>query len=84
MFWMWAVMMVRMMVPSAAPMALMHAAVTRKAAREGATLSPTLVFVAGCVLMWTLFSGAATPGQWARRGPVASALPGGTVVILGR
>ena len=37
MFLMWSVMMVGMMVPSAAPMTLLYAAVARKAARQGAT-----------------------------------------------
>jgi len=64
MFLMWAVMMVGMMVPSAAPMVLMYAAVVRKAERQGAVLAPTAVFVAGYVLAWTLFSVAATLAQW--------------------
>ena len=64
MFLMWAVMMVGMMLPTAAPMTLVYAAVARKAAREGSPLAPTAVFVAGYVAMWTLFSLAATAAQW--------------------
>ncbi len=65
MFLMWTVMMVGMMVPTAAPMALLYAAVARKAARQGSVLAPTAVFVAGYVAMWTLFSAGATAAQWA-------------------
>jgi predicted metal-binding membrane protein len=63
-FLMWAVMMVGMMVPSAAPMALVYAAVARKARAQGTPLAPTAVFVAGYVVVWTLFSAAATLAQW--------------------
>ena len=65
MFLMWAVMMVGMMVPTAAPMTLIYAAVARKAVSQGSPLAPTGVFVAGYVAMWTLFSLAATTAQWA-------------------
>ncbi len=65
MFLMWAVMMVGMMVPSAIPMTLIYAAGARKAAREGTTLAPVAVFVAGYLVMWTLFSAGATVAQWA-------------------
>ncbi len=64
MFMMWTVMMIGMMVPSAAPTALVYAAVARKAARQGTVLAPTAVFVAGYLVMWTLFSAAATALQW--------------------
>jgi predicted metal-binding membrane protein len=65
MFTMWAVMMVGMMVPSAAPMALVYAMVARKASTQGTPLAPTAVFVAGYVTVWTIFSAAATAAQWA-------------------
>jgi len=64
MFLMWAVMMVGMMVPSAAPMALVYAAVARKAERQGTSVAPTFVFVSGYVAVWTLFSLGATLAQW--------------------
>lgn len=64
MFAMWAVMMVGMMLPSAAPTTLVYAAVARKAAREGTPVAPTLAFVAGYLAMWTLFSLGATLAQW--------------------
>ena len=64
MFLMWAVMMVGMMLPSAMPMALVYAAVARKAERQGTSLPPTFVFIAGYVSVWTLFSLGATLAQW--------------------
>ena len=63
-FWMWAVMMVGMMVPSAAPATLIYAAVARKAAQSGTPVAPTAAFVSGYVAMWTLFSVGATLAQW--------------------
>jgi len=62
---MWAVMMVAMMVPTAAPMTLMYAAVARKAAAQHNPLAPTFVFVAGYSAMWTVFSLVATVAQHA-------------------
>jgi predicted metal-binding membrane protein len=64
MFLMWAVMMIGMMVPTAAPITLVYAAVARKAARQGTPVAPTAAFVAGYVAMWTGFSLAATVAQW--------------------
>jgi predicted metal-binding membrane protein len=63
-FAMWAVMMVGMMVPSAAPMSLLFAAVARRAREQGSAVAPTFVFVSGYVAVWTLFSLAATGAQW--------------------
>jgi predicted metal-binding membrane protein len=62
---MWAVMMVAMMVPTAAPMTLMYAAVARKAAAQHNPLAPTFIFVSGYIAMWTIFSLAATLAQHA-------------------
>jgi predicted metal-binding membrane protein len=62
-FAMWSAMMVAMMVPSAAPMVLVHAAVSRKASSQGSPIPRTAIFVAGYVLVWTLFSVAAAAAQ---------------------
>jgi predicted metal-binding membrane protein len=62
---MWAVMMVAMMVPTAAPMTLLYTAVARKAAAQHNPLAPTFVFVAGYIAMWTFFSLVATFAQHA-------------------
>ena len=62
---MWAVMMVAMMVPTAAPMTLLYAAVARKAAAQHNPLASTSVFVSGYIAMWTIFSLVATIAQHA-------------------
>ena len=64
-FAMWAVMMVGMMVPSAAPMILMYARVGRHGKTVGKPLAATGWFAAGYVLAWIGFSLAATVVQWA-------------------
>ena len=64
MFVMWAVMMVAMMAPSAAPMVLMFAAVNRKRREREAPYVPTAVFLAGYVIVWAAFSVVATLGNW--------------------
>jgi predicted metal-binding membrane protein len=62
---MWAVMMIAMMVPTAAPMTLLYAAVARKAAAQHNPLASTSVFVTGYIAMWTIFSLVATAAQHA-------------------
>jgi predicted metal-binding membrane protein len=60
---MWWVMMVAMMTPSAAPMVLLHATITRRgqAGREhGNPATATTAFVAGYLAIWFLFAAAAT------------------------
>lgn len=56
---MWAVMMVAMMLPSAAPTILLFAALTRTRA-SASPLPPTAGFAAGYVLLWGVFSLVAT------------------------
>jgi len=64
MFVMWAIMMVGMMLPSAAPMTLLYAGMVRKAERQGTPMAPTAAFVSGYLSMWCLFSVGATLAQW--------------------
>ena len=64
MYVMWAVMMVAMMAPSAAPMLLMFAALNRKRREREAPYVPTGVFLAGYLIVWGTFSLAATAGNW--------------------
>src|SRR5258706_11921250 len=64
-FVMWAVMMVAMMLPSAAPMILLYARVGRSAAANGAVFAPTFWFGAGYALAWAGFSALATLTQFA-------------------
>ena len=61
---MWWVMMIGMMVPSAAPMILLFARLQRqKLSHENPGLRIAL-FTSGYVLMWLVFSAAATTAQW--------------------
>jgi len=86
---MWAVMMVGMMAPSAAPMILMYARVGRQGRAEGKHLAATGWFAAGYFLVWVGFSLAATFVQWAveraalldSRMATASNVFGGAVLI---
>lgn len=64
MFVMWTVMMVGMMIPSAAPTILVYARVARQAAMQGKPLASTAYFAGGYLLAWTAFSLVATIGQW--------------------
>jgi predicted metal-binding membrane protein len=63
-FLMWAVMMVGMMAPAAAPMILMYARVGRQQRMAGKPFAATGWFAAGYFLAWIGFSLAATLIQW--------------------
>jgi predicted metal-binding membrane protein len=63
-FVMWAVMMVAMMVPSAAPLMLIFATAHRKRQERQDPFVPTVVFLMGYLLVWTGFSALATLTQW--------------------
>src|SRR5246500_1007227 len=63
-FTMWAVMMVGMMAPSAAPMILMYARVGRQGRSAGKPLAATGWFATGYFLAWISFSLVATFVQW--------------------
>ncbi len=65
---MWWVMMIAMMIPSAAPMILLYARVFRHGQARGqilAPLVPTAAFAAGYLACWLAFSAAATALQFA-------------------
>ncbi len=62
-FLMWAVMMVGMMVPSAAPMILAFANINRRRRQQGNPYVPTAVFLAGYLVVWSCFSAVATVAQ---------------------
>src|SRR5205814_4764773 len=63
-FLMWAVMMVGMMLPSAAPTLLLFATVLRKSDPRNAPVTRAYAFAGGYLLSWTAFSLAATLLQW--------------------
>jgi predicted metal-binding membrane protein len=61
---MWWVMMVAMMLPSAAPMVLLFATVNRKSRQQGQPYTPTGFFAAGYLVAWGGFSLIAVVLQW--------------------
>lgn len=63
-FTMWAVMMVGMMSPSAAPVLFLFAA-TRARREERGVPTAVLTFGLGYITVWVGFSGCATLAQWA-------------------
>jgi len=63
-FLMWAVMMIAMMLPSALPMILTFAAVTRNRQRLGRSCVSMSIFVLGYLAIWCVFSALAAWGQW--------------------
>ena len=68
MFFMWWIMMVAMMLPSATPTILLHALVSRKARLRTGEPSPpwpTAGFTLGYLLIWAAFSAVAAALQWA-------------------
>jgi predicted metal-binding membrane protein len=62
-FLMWCVMMVAMMLPSATPLVLIHAAMGRKH-EKARPLGATAFFVTGYLTVWMAFSLVATAAQW--------------------
>ena len=61
----WGVMMVAMMFPSVAPMAVLFATVTRKKRDQADPFAPAWLFVAGYGVLWTLTGGVAYAGDMA-------------------
>jgi predicted metal-binding membrane protein len=61
---MWSIMMVAMMLPSAAPMILLFAGVTRRRRQEGRSAVPAAVFTLGYLLVWTAYAAIAGTAQW--------------------
>jgi predicted metal-binding membrane protein len=62
---MWWVMMIGMMLPSAAPMILTFASINRNRRARGQPYVPTALFASGYLLAWGGFSIVATLAQWA-------------------
>lgn len=63
-FVMWAVMMVAMMTPTAAPMVLTFAAINRQRRAADKPYVPTALFLLGYLLVWTGYSLIATLLKW--------------------
>jgi len=94
MFWMWWLMMIAMMLPSATPMVLLHAAVTRKGLARVGSVGPhipsyrlfltTTAFISGYLAMWGVFSLIAVVTQWVLvRGELLSEMMMSTSKLLG-
>lgn len=89
---MWTVMMVAMMLPSAAPTILLFAGVSRRRRQQGRPAVPVAVFTLAYLLVWTVFAAGAALAQWElhRRAllspAMASATPlfaGGVLIVAG-
>lgn len=63
-FVMWTVMMVAMMTPTAAPMVLAFASVARQRDAQHSVISHTSIFLIAYLIIWLVFSLAATILQW--------------------
>jgi predicted metal-binding membrane protein len=63
-FVMWDVMMVAMMVPSAAPMVLAFLAMNHRRQTAARPLVPVGIFLVGYLAVWTAYSAGATLAQW--------------------
>ncbi len=61
---MWAVMMAAMMLPSAAPIILLYAAIARRRSERGEPTSASGAFAFGYIAVWAAFSLAATVLQY--------------------
>lgn len=91
MFLMWAVMMVAMMIPSAAPMILLFSMFNRKMREQGHQFVSTYIFIAGYIFVWSVFSLVATLLQWQLEQAAllssmmvsSSPILGGVILILG-
>jgi predicted metal-binding membrane protein len=64
MFTMWWVMMIAMMLPSAAPMVLLFALMNRKQKEKGNPFVPTAIFASAYLAVWAGFSIVAVVLQW--------------------
>lgn len=64
MFFMWTVMMVAMMTPSASPMVFLFARLDRQRRERGNTMPITWLFLSGYLVVWAGFSLLATFMQW--------------------
>jgi predicted metal-binding membrane protein len=83
-FAMWAVMMIGMMTPSAAPMVLLYARVGRQAAVQGKLFAAAVWFLGGYLIAWVAFSVVATVAQWGlERGALLTPMMGGASDLFG-
>jgi len=63
-FFMWVVMMISMMTPSVLPMVSLYVTVTNSKKSKGQAYTPTMIFLSGYLIAWTLFSVAISIAQY--------------------
>lgn len=82
---MWSVMMVAMMLPSAAPMILLFVGVTRRRKQEGRPAVPAAVFTLGYLLVWIAYAAIAGTAQWElnRRALLSPAMASASPLLAG-
>ena len=61
---MWVIMMIGMMVPTAMRSVMIYSQIVSKARSSGKSVASTYYFVSGYIVVWSLFSIAATVLQW--------------------
>ena len=84
MFLMWSTMMVAMMIPTAAPMILAFATISRRRHEQQLPYVPTAIFVGTYILVWCGFSLVATLANWAlHHGGFMSSMMGSAVPSVG-
>jgi predicted metal-binding membrane protein len=89
-FAMWAVMMIGMMLPSAAPVVFLYASVVRRNAARERVLARVFAFAAGYLVVWIIFSLMATALQlWLTKASLLSPMMelrsrwfGGALVLM--
>lgn len=83
-FVMWWVMMIAMMVPSAAPTILLFAIIRRKQGVSDSSSAEAWIFLAGYLLIWAAFSLIAVLAQWElERAGLLSMAMASTSAVLG-
>ena len=83
MFFMWWIMMIAMMLPSAAPMILLYARINRREKDRGRPFVPTGFFAGGYLLAWAGFSLGAVLLHWGLESvALVSAMMSSTSVYL--
>jgi predicted metal-binding membrane protein len=85
MFAMWSIMMVAMMVPSAAPMVLLFTTIKRKQDASSTATIGAGIFLAGYLVVWLTFSVIATLAQWGleRAGLVSMGMTSNSAALAG-
>jgi len=83
-FFMWAGMMMAMMVPTAAPILLIFAVVNRRRFEHNQPFVPTGMFLLGYLIVWFAFAVLATGIQWGlHQAALLSTMKGSAIPVIG-